>query len=405
MTHFKFIHAADLHLDTPFRGISATDTEISEALRDASLEALTNIVDEATSRRVDFVLFAGDIYDGAERGVRAQLAFQRALQRLDAAGIRAFIIHGNHDPLDGWSAIREFPTNTRVFSTEYEAIPFAKDGDVLATIHGVSYGQNHVKENLSLAYQATGEGFQIGLLHCEVGKPDGAYAPCSLRDLERSGLDYWALGHIHAEQVLCDEPRVVYPGNTQGRSFNEEGARGVRYVEVREGKIDCFEFVEVDSWRFVTLEIDVSDAVDVAELIDLVEGELETLVFDRAVALRIKLTGATEAYEGLVREGVSVIEEHLRDATSRRRPRVWLARVENKTRPKIDIDEVLERDDFGAEAVRCSNAHAFVPEPSECIAAKYRRKLDRYLGDLAPNAKEVKDEALSLALEQLLGGN
>ena len=102
---FRFLHAADLHLDTPFTGMRRVDASLVATLRDATTRAFDNLVNAALEHSVAFVVIAGDIYDGPERGVRAQLAFRNGLDRLAQAGIRSFVVHGNHDPLeDGWSA-------------------------------------------------------------------------------------------------------------------------------------------------------------------------------------------------------------------------------------------------------------------------------------------------------------
>src|SRR5262249_45763005 len=111
---FSFIHAADLHLDTPFQGIGKINPALQQKLRDASLATFDNLIRAAISRKVDFVVLAGDIYDGAERGVRAQARFLSGLKELDRNGIPCFFIHGNHDPVEeGWSALRreDFPNS------------------------------------------------------------------------------------------------------------------------------------------------------------------------------------------------------------------------------------------------------------------------------------------------------
>ncbi len=404
MPSFRFIHCADLHLDTPFRGIENVDSEIAGALRDASLEALRNIVREAIARSVDFVVFSGDIYDGAKRGLRAQIAFRSALAELGKHDIRAFIIHGNHDPLDGWSAIAEFPANTHVYSAAYEAVPFTRDGVVLATIHGASYGENHVRENLSLRYQATGQGFEIGLLHTDVGKVDSPYAPCALDDLTRSGIDYWALGHIHDRQVLCQQPMVVYPGNHQGRSFSEEGAKGVYCVEVDGKTVRSIEFVEVGTWQFKTVTVDAGVAADIAELADRIQTGVEDERTNRNVILRVRVVGKSAVHGLLAREGTGAIAEQLRTNLRSMRPRVWLARIENKTRPTYDIDTVLGRDDFSSEVVRMAATWKSVPDVMDAVPAKYRGALERFTRGYLADPDDTKLAARDLALENLLGG-
>ncbi|MGO9560026.1 MAG: metallophosphoesterase family protein, partial [Acidimicrobiales bacterium] len=174
---FCFVHAADLHLDTPFKGVSETAPRIGAALREASLDAFDQLVELCLDREAAFLLVAGDVYDGAERGLRAQLRFRDGLQRLSDAGIDTFVVHGNHDPVDeGWSAVRVWPERVHFFGAdEVECMPVARDGQVIATVQGISYGRREVTENLALRFsRPTSEGLKIGLLHCNVaGAPDG----------------------------------------------------------------------------------------------------------------------------------------------------------------------------------------------------------------------------------------
>ena len=124
MPGLRFVHAADLHLDSPFRGIrNEAPTQVADALARATFEAYQNIIDLCLREQVDALLVAGDIYDGADRSLRAQLRFVQGLGRLDAAGIRSFICHGNHDPLDGWEARLALPEGCVRFGPEVEGFP------------------------------------------------------------------------------------------------------------------------------------------------------------------------------------------------------------------------------------------------------------------------------------------
>src|SRR5690242_8646941 len=148
MTGFRFIHAADLHLDTPFEGLARTSPEVAAALRDASLAAFDALVELTLREQAAFLVIAGDLYDGAERGVRAQLRFLRGLERLSAAGVHVLMVHGNHDPLGGWSAIRAWPAGVHVFPSDaVEAVTVERDGEPLATVHGISYATRDPGEN------------------------------------------------------------------------------------------------------------------------------------------------------------------------------------------------------------------------------------------------------------------
>jgi exonuclease SbcD len=180
---FRFVHAADLHLDTPFQGLTKVNQHIGAALQEASLKAFDQLVQLTIDREASFLLLAGDIYDGAQRGIRAQFRFLKGLKKLSDRNIKTFIVHGNHDPLNGWSAIREWPTHVKVFGSDsVEDCTVEIDGKNVATIYGISYPERAVKENLSRRYQRKhNDGIHIGLLHCNLDNMNdhSPYAPCS----------------------------------------------------------------------------------------------------------------------------------------------------------------------------------------------------------------------------------
>ncbi len=259
--HFCFVHAADLHLDTPFQGVGATAPELAERLRDASLTTLEKLVDLTIRRDAAFLLLAGDIYDGAERGIRAQFRFRDAMKRLADKQIPVFLVHGNHDPLDGWSAIRNWPENVTLFSSSaVETKAVMREGKRIANIYGISYGTRDISENLAVRFhREQGEGLHIGLLHCKAGGADehARYSPCTADDLARAGMDYWALGHIHIRRIFqAGSALAAYPGSTQGRSFkpSEQGPKGALVVTASETGIIDTRFEAIDQVRFAEFQ-------------------------------------------------------------------------------------------------------------------------------------------------------
>ena len=237
---FCFVHASDLHLGTPFSGIAETNERLATALREASLEAFRNICKLALKEKASFLLLAGDIYDGLEKGAYIQLKFLEELQKLAEAGIATFIVHGNHDPVaSGWTGINKWPESVKFFGHKAKTEVFAltSDAGLLVSVQGVSYKTRDTSENLALKLKRPPtDGFHIGMLHCNVTGVSGEhqnYAPCSIEDLKYTQLDYLALGHIHKHQILSGkafsrEPWIVYSGNSQGRSPkpSELGAKG-----------------------------------------------------------------------------------------------------------------------------------------------------------------------------------
>jgi DNA repair exonuclease SbcCD nuclease subunit len=231
---FCFVHAADLHLDSPFAGMRALSPKIAGQLQDASLEAFDGLIDLAVSSHAAFLVLAGDIYDQSERGVRAQLRFLRGMQRLQSSNISVYCAFGNHDHLEGdWPAVREWPGNVHFFPAEEVGVFEARtSGQLLATIYGCSYERRAMRENMALHYHASAaESLHVGVLHCSLGGRGeaGAYSDCTEEELARAGMDYWALGHFHQYDILRKgDPWVVYSGSLQGRSLrpSEQGPQG-----------------------------------------------------------------------------------------------------------------------------------------------------------------------------------
>jgi DNA repair exonuclease SbcCD nuclease subunit len=369
---FRFVHAADLHLDTPFEGLAQVSPEAAALLRDASLRAFDAVVRLAVERDAALVLLAGDLYDGEERGVRAQLRFLQGVERLAGHGIRTFVVHGNHDPLGGWSAIRHWPAEVTIFgSEEVVGVPVEIAGRQAATVFGLSYARRDVTENLALRFPPDGErdpeeGLRIGLLHCSVGdQPDHSpYSPCSLADLGRAGIEYWALGHVHRSAVLQEggprqkgKPWVVYSGNTQGRSPKpaETGAKGVVVVEVDGSVVRSVEFVPVDPVRFVHVSLEIGSLSEVTDLGGL-RSELLRKVLEsrernegRALLVRATLEGRGPLHRDLASPGAAAdLLRDLQDSLSDADPPIFWESVRDRTRPQIDLDVVRARDDFAS---------------------------------------------------------
>ena len=417
MRRFRFIHASDLHLDTPFEGIRQVAPQVADALRDASLEAWDALVDLTIEQEAAFLLLAGDIYDGAERGVRSQLRFLRGLERLTQRGIQVFVVHGNHDPLDGWSAIQRFPDGVKVFGTEVDAAPVEHGGERVATVYGISYPTRDVTENLALRFRREpGPGLNIGLLHCNAGNnPEHApYSPCSLDDLRAARMDYWALGHIHQHQVLDRDPWIVYAGNLQGRSpkHSEQGEKGAVVVEVQGGRVQGVRFVALDRVRYITFSQDVSEAQglpDVARELRASATKHRAAHPGRGLVLRATLTGRGGPHGDLRRPGaIEELHEDIRGDAEGERPFLWWESIRDETTGALDRDAIRARGDFSAELLNVSQAlmsEQGGPGTAAFLAAHdepLRRAGRRLLPDVDPvNATELLREAEALALELL----
>ena len=355
MDSFRFVHAADLHIDSPFSGIGDVDGRVATRLREATYEAFQNLVDLCISTDADFLVIAGDVYDGADRSVRAQLRFRDGLSRLADKGIQTFVVHGNHDPLDGWQSSISWPDGVHIFGATPEWKNIEKNGEVVAAVQGMSYPTREVTDNLAGQFSPTPSGsiFAIGLLHANVGANSAHknYAPCTVEDLSASGIDYWALGHVHTRQTLKRAaPVIAYPGNTQGRHPNETGARGALVVDVDPSGASKTEFVPLDVVRWEHSEVDISSLETIDGLDSAIRQQTDNLsaqAEDRDVVCRVNLVGRGPLHEQLAANGaVDDLLEAARSSWSGGAPWVWVERIVDSTRPSIDIESRAKQDDF-----------------------------------------------------------
>jgi DNA repair exonuclease SbcCD nuclease subunit len=418
MTRLRFIHAADLHLDSPFSGLRTLAPAIAGKLRDATFAAYDNIIDLCIREKVDALLVAGDVFDGADRSLRAQLKFVDGLDRLWKNGIRSFVCHGNHDPLNGWEARLTLPEGTHRFGADLEGIPVFKEDPNRALVYGISYPQREVRESLVPRFSAVEPGpFTIGLLHANVDNNAAheAYAPCTLSDLRRTAIDYWALGHVHTRQVLRPEnPTVVYPGNPQGRHLNEPGARGVYLVEVSDSGHVSLDFHAMDVVRWAQLDVDISDLETEQALLDRIKGELVLRQNDadgRSVMFRLVLTGRGQLHLTLNRPSfVDDLFERVNAMGSQDSSFLWCERIQTHTASGFDRNQQILRADFVGDLLRlCDETRG-----NAQVLDKLREKLQelygarnqgRYLRDNTPSDEELVElvaSAEGICLDELL---
>ena len=257
MTTIRFIHTADLHLDSPFKGMTGLPVEALRKLRESTFTAFANLIDYALETKPDFVLIVGDIYDGDDRSLRAQHKFQEGMKVLHEAGIPVFISYGNHDHLSGRWTRFELPSNVHVFDGEVEQAELDVRG-LEVVIHGFSYKERHIREAMIEHFPVaeTREAFHIGMLHGSIAgdASHAVYAPFTKEALLAKRYDYWGLGHIHLRQQLHEEPPIVYPGNIQGRHRNERGWKGVYEVELSKATAELT-FIPTSEIIFERLEI------------------------------------------------------------------------------------------------------------------------------------------------------
>ncbi len=373
----RFVHAADLHLDAVFKGISRDmPQEMAHRLHQASFAALENLFALCERVRPDFLLLAGDLYNQEDHSLAAQLTVRDGCVRLDKLGVRVFIVHGNHDPLASRLKTLQWPDNVVFFGEQPGAHTVYRDDAPLAVVHGASHAGPRETRNLAAGYSRTADPcLQVGLLHTTLGEADGEtrYAPCSLEDLKVSGLDYWALGHIHDRRVLCEQPLAQYSGSAQGLHINETGPHGCLLVTaVPEGNGFVFSTVFQPlgpvEWQVITLELGEETTLDglenaaraaVAEAVTATVAARSRgacLVMPcTALILRLRLTGRTGLDLELRRPAVAAdLLERLRDESAGE-PLVWVKDLDVQTRPLADRSVLTEREDLLGEILRLAD--------------------------------------------------
>lgn len=345
----RFLHAADLHLDSPLRGLDRYEGAPVDDVRGATRRAFENLVATALRERVDLVVIGGDLYDGDWPDHSTGLFFVKGVTQLAEEGIPVVIVRGNHDAASKLTKSLRLPRNVHLFNdAKPETVVLDQIG---VAVHGQSFATPAVLDDLASAYPASiPDCFNIGLLHTSLnGRPGhDSYAPTTLSVLQGKGYDYWALGHVHAAEIVSREPWVVYPGNTQGRHIREFGAKGCSLLTVENGMVLEHQAIALDVMRWETLSLDIASLPDLDALLDAaavgIRGRLAQAE-GRTLAIRVQIAGRGPLHRVLAIQPETV-EQQLRSAAiEASNAQVWIEKVELTTRPQLDLDRIAERDD------------------------------------------------------------
>ena len=351
----RFIHAADLHIDSPLRGLDRYDGAPVERLRTATRSAFERLIDTAISEHVDFLLLAGDIYDCDWQDFHTGLFFRGQMVRLEREGIRVFIVQGNHDAQGVISKQLVLPPNVTVFSSR--AAHTIRLDDRSVAIHGRSFPERAVDEDLVPSYPPPVPGFfNIGLLHTSLTGRAGhdTYAPTDLPTLNHKGYDYWALGHVHAREVIAERPHIVFPGNLQGRHAKETGPKGCELVTVEAGRIES-EFVALDVVRWNQLIVSLDGVQRLEALGEAFRHALEPVLIgamDRLHAVRVTLTGSTELHRLEASQPGTLAAAMYGAAQDIGEAEVWIEQVRLDLTTPLDRVQTAQRQDAVGELVR-----------------------------------------------------
>jgi len=333
----RFVHAADIHLDSPLQNLALQDEGQAARVRRACRDAFESMVRFCIDRRVSFLVLAGDLYDGDNTNMQTAYFLRQQLARLDKAGIRVVILKGNHDAQNRITGTLGMPDNTWVFDDKKpQTISF---DDLQVAFHGQSFRPGPVPENLAARYPKPIAGWlNIGVLHTSLAGSDqhDPYAPCRLEDLTTHGYAYWALGHIHKGSVLAKAPWVVYSGNIQGRDIRETGPKGCYLVETDGDRVLSAEHIAFDVIRWHQADVDLTGATHEEDMADRIRASLREAhqeAGDRPCIVRLRLTGQTELHSR-----IGAFPNRLRDtvlgiAADIALDEIWLEKIRNETQP------------------------------------------------------------------------
>ncbi|MEX0820029.1 MAG: DNA repair exonuclease [Pirellulaceae bacterium] len=356
---FKFIHTADLHIDSPLRGLEAYEGSPIEQFRAATRRAFENLVTLAMQHRVAFVIVAGDLFDGKWPDMKTGLWTAGQFRRLERENIPVYLLRGNHDAASKVRPAISWPGNVHEFSVRGPETFLLEETGV--ALHGQGFAHQECNEDLAATYPMRVDGmFNIGVLHTSLtGNADhDTYAPTSEAVLRSKGYDYWALGHIHqrSEAPFSTRPFIGYSGNTQGRHIRETGARGCLLNTVVDGELEPPEFLETDTLRWHLATVSLAEQDDAGDLINNVRQRVAACHESsegRFSAIRIVVRGACAAHRELVhpvRREETLTQ--IRNLANELDDEVWIEKIKFETRTPIDIEQLRRGSDLVAELLR-----------------------------------------------------
>lgn len=407
---FKFIHAADIHLDSPLRGLSAYENAPADRLRNASREALADLVSRAIDEKVSFVVFAGDLYDGDWRDYRTGIFFAMQMGRLARAGIRVFVLHGNHDAESEMTKKLTLPDNVITFSSRSAHVH--KIDDLKVALHGQSFANHAVQENLAAGYKPkVKDYYNIGVLHTALQgyTAHANYAPCTRDELHAKGYDYWALGHVHEFEKWEEASTIVFPGNLQGRYVRETGRKGAVTVTVDDSGHSAVERLYLDVLRWELLKIDVRQCLTMEDVARKVGQGLSRLLEEDNVprAVRVVLEGQTRLHGAMFAGAATLRAEVIAQANAIDPEQLWVEKVKVATAPV----EVPQGNGESIEAL--VELQAILEEASSDIAflAELQGQLKAFLNKVSDDLKEdvpflelAREERFAAIVQQVAPG-
>lgn len=382
---FSFIHISDIHLGRPFADLSAYcfSDKIVNLFKNATEKAFNNAINFAIEKEVDFILIAGDTFDSKEQDFNSKLILKKALNKLNNAGIKVYLICGNHDPVSSYnkktfaytedSNIKIIGLNTPIYS-EFDIIN--KTGEKEGIIHALSFEKESFNENPTKYYNSLNEEnknlFNIGLLHTELTSDKSCpYAPTLLSELKDLRYDYWALGHIHIP--LINDENIIYSGTIQARNIKETGSHGLRYIRVENKQIIENSFIPTDIIRYENIDINISSASDETEAYEIITDKIKSLIQTQTIGiiylLKINLTGCVSFYN-------SINENFYKTLTSEFNEEIYISDIENNLTQKTEEDILQNDDGIAGELYKVTTNPDYLEEIYNKIETKFQKVLN-----------------------------
>ena len=406
MEQVSFIHAADLHLDSPFQGLSHLPEHIFREVRESTFVALDRLVRNAIHLQVDFVLIVGDLFDNERQSLKAQIRLRKAFEELEKHHINVYLSYGNHDHINGNIHSVMYPDNVFIFPSEQvSTFTYTKNGIPMVDLHGFSYENRAILTNKTAEYQVHKQNalYHIAMLHGSIqsNTDHDTYAPFQLSELVHSDFDYWALGHIHQRSILKEDPPIVYPGNTQGRHRKETGEKGCYHVVLSEVNTDLT-FIPLQALQFSDITIDVSNCTVVNQLENLIYDQVQHQ-YQQTTPQFIDLTLVSHRpnlYEwnnnGYLTEMIEMVNETLINQTNWN----YIFRYVINVKRTNDDQMLVEGSHFIGELSRQFEEQPMDSHLNELYQHRHGRK---YLETLSQEEKKaIKDEAQQFLIQELL---
>ncbi|WP_194841337.1 metallophosphoesterase family protein [Salinibacillus xinjiangensis] len=401
----RFLHTADLHLDSPFKGMTDVPEQLFQQMVTSTFQSFDRVIEAAIEYQVDFVLMVGDLFDEEARSLKAQIKLRRGLEKLHENQIEVFISFGNHDHLGGEFLKLDYPENVHIFDREeVTSIPFFKQGEHLANLYGFSYEQRAVTAPKITEYNPTKESiYHLGMLHGSLSTNQGhdVYAPFSITDLSESEMDYWALGHIHKREQLLQSPPTIYPGNIQGRHIKESGEKGCYIVDLIDEQCHL-NFVPTQQIQFTEAVVDATDCSTIDEVEQIIQQEKDLIRTEIGKAvIRIQLKLDLAKMEQFTEEQVGELVDMINEEEESEKIWVWTEKLRLEKIAQWDREELREGRHFIGEFLRVIDDSTEWEESLNEITKhrEIRKLLEPFTEE---ELAEMKDDAEQMVLESLM---